>query len=127
MSSTTLGGSGHEHYRNWLQNDRIHITIGAVAQIQSIRDYVFDFRPRDLLRDSISQLSTFHLLASGSSLRLRIRTAECRHRAKHALVRMDLNDHCHCFRASTTLADLVYAAILCRDFFGSAGIAEAVA
>jgi hypothetical protein len=28
---------------------------------------------------------------------------------------------------STTLADLVYAAILCRDFFGSAGIAEAVA
>jgi transposase len=29
--------------------------------------------------------------------------------------------------ASTTLADLVYAAILCRDFFGSAGIAEAVA
>jgi hypothetical protein len=25
------------------------------------------------------------------------------------------------------LADLVYAAILCRDFFGSAGIAEAVA
>ena len=30
-------------------------------------------------------------------------------------------------RPSTTLADLVYAAILCRDFFGSAGIAEAVA
>ena len=30
-------------------------------------------------------------------------------------------------RISTTLADLVYAAILCRDFFGSAGIAEAVA
>jgi hypothetical protein len=30
-------------------------------------------------------------------------------------------------RTSTTLADLVYAAILCRDFFGSAGIAEAVA
>ena len=30
-------------------------------------------------------------------------------------------------RSSTTLADLVYAAILCRDFFGSAGIAEAVA
>jgi hypothetical protein len=30
-------------------------------------------------------------------------------------------------RLSTTLADLVYAAILCRDFFGSAGIAEAVA
>jgi hypothetical protein len=28
---------------------------------------------------------------------------------------------------NTTLADLVYAAILCRDFFGSAGIAEAVA
>jgi hypothetical protein len=28
---------------------------------------------------------------------------------------------------STTLADLVYAAILYRDFFGSAGIAEAVA
>ena len=28
---------------------------------------------------------------------------------------------------STTLADFVYAAILCRDFFGSAGIAEAVA
>jgi hypothetical protein len=28
---------------------------------------------------------------------------------------------------SNTLADLVYAAILCRDFFGSAGIAEAVA
>ena len=30
-------------------------------------------------------------------------------------------------KPSTTLADLVYAAILCRDFFGSAGIAEAVA
>ena len=29
--------------------------------------------------------------------------------------------------SSTTLADLVYAAILCRDIFGSAGIAEAVA
>jgi hypothetical protein len=31
------------------------------------------------------------------------------------------------FVPSTTLADLVYAAILCQDFFGSAGIAEAVA
>lgn len=30
-------------------------------------------------------------------------------------------------KTNTTLADLVYAAILCRDFFGSAGIAEAVA
>jgi hypothetical protein len=30
-------------------------------------------------------------------------------------------------QSSTTLADLVYAAILCRDFFGSVGIAEAVA
>jgi hypothetical protein len=30
-------------------------------------------------------------------------------------------------RTSTTLADLVHAAILCQDFFGSVGIAEAVA
>jgi hypothetical protein len=75
-SSTTLGASGHEHYRNWFQNDPIRITIGDIAQIQSIRDDVFYFRPCDLLRNSIYQLSALHVLARSSSLCLGIRTAD---------------------------------------------------
>jgi hypothetical protein len=44
------------------------------------------------------------------------------------LVHGDSKSYCLLYPlTNTTLADLVYAAILCRDFFGSAGIAEAVA
>jgi hypothetical protein len=44
-------------------NDATVTVISNFEQIQGIRHNLFHFRPRDLLRGPISQLSAFHVLA----------------------------------------------------------------